>query len=165
MHPKGAKILGGTMAAMSLLVTACAFGETPSSADSAGAARGWGSGMHGGFMRRHGGLQHLVGALDLSEQQQAEVRQIIEQSRAAHAAQRAELDALRAQVRESVLAGGFDEAQVRMLVESKSPIMVDMLVDGVRTLAEIRAVLTPEQQAKLDTLVEGRRGRGYFADF
>ena len=113
-----------------------------------------GGGRMGRFM-----IKALDRHLDLSDEQLAAIEVIVAESRDAGQAMRTELQPLFEQIRASVEQDGFDEDEVRILLENQSPRMIDMMMLRIRALAEIRAQLTPEQQAAAQELFESRRGR------
>ncbi len=120
--------------------------------------------MHGGPMMGPGRggpfmLRALDRHLDLTDDQRTAIEQIVDASRAEGEALRVEMHALFEQVRDQVEQEGFDEDRVRIIIENQAPRMVDMMVLRIRTLAEIREQLTPEQQATMQELIESRRGR------
>ena len=104
-------------------------------------------------------LKALDRHLDLSDEQHAAIEQIIDDSRTEGRALRAEFQPLFEQIRANVEQDGFDEDEIRILLENQSPRMIDMMMLRIRTMAEIRAQLTPEQQAAAKDLFESRRGR------
>ena len=111
--------------------------------------------------QRHGGpMSHLARQLDLTEEQRAEIQQIMMDSRAENEALRSQLQDMRSELRTMVRETGYFEDQVRMLVESNAAAFVDLTVASVRTMSEIHAVLTPEQQAQAAELLD--RGPGGF---
>ncbi|MGA9494722.1 MAG: Spy/CpxP family protein refolding chaperone [Terriglobales bacterium] len=102
-------------------------------------------GMHGG----PGGFHRMLKQLDLTSDQQAQVKAIwqkekptiqplMQQMRQNHAA----LKALEA-------AGPFDENKTRALVTQNSQTMIDLAVEHERIKSEIMQILTPDQKAKL----------------
>jgi len=111
-------------------------------------------GMGGKFM-----LRALDRHLDLSDDQRVAIEAIIDASRTEGMALRQQMHATFEQIRSSVELEGYDEDRVRILIENEAPQMVDMMLLRIRTLAEIRAQLTPEQQATAAELFESRRGR------
>lgn len=126
--------------------------------------RGPEAGMHGGPMMGAGRggrfmLRALDRHLDLTDEQRTSIEQIIDASRAEGEALRVEMHALFEQVRNQVQQEGFDEDRVRIIIENQAPRMVDMMVLRIRTMAEIREQLAPEQQATMQELFESRRGR------
>jgi hypothetical protein len=44
------------------------------------------------------------------------------------------------------------------MVESKSPVFVDLTLLGIRTMSQVYAELTPEQRDKADAMMASRRG-------
>lgn len=46
----------------------------------------------------------------------------------------------------------FDEAKVRAIAEEQSKTLVNVIVERERVMYQIRAILTPEQRAKLDQM-------------
>lgn len=128
-------------------------------------------GMQGGY--RHGGGGSMGGGfggmsalrdLDLSDEQRTQVRSIMQNSWQQGAARRQELQSLRQELETTVLKNGFNEAEVRALITARTPLMTDQMVDMVRTMAEVRAVLTPEQQQALDAKRAERKARRHKRD-
>jgi Spy/CpxP family protein refolding chaperone len=119
------------------------------------AQAGGGRGDHGfggpGFgMMGMGPMRGLFADLDLTDDQKNQLRSIVRDGWEQSAAQRARLDELRQQIESTVRTNGFNEAEVRALVDSGTPVMADLMVDMVRGISEMRAVLTPEQQQRFD---------------
>jgi Spy/CpxP family protein refolding chaperone len=104
--------------------------------------------MHGGGGM--GSLRGLMHDLDLTDEQRTQLRTVARSGWEQSAARRAELDSLRKQVEATVIANGFDEAEVRGLIEARSALLTESMVDVVRAMAEMRSVLTPEQQKLFD---------------
>lgn len=115
--------------------------------------------MMGGGRMGHFMIRALDRHLDLSDEQRAAIEQIVDDSRAEGRALRTQIQPLFEQIRASIEQDGFDEDGVRILLENQSPQMIDMMLLRIRTLADIRAQLTPEQQAAAKELFESRRGR------
>lgn len=101
-------------------------------------------------------LGHLSRQLDLTADQRSQIQAIMTASRGEDTQWRQQLEELRKQVHDTVVANGYDENQVRALVQAKSTAMIEMAVHGISTLARIRTVLTPEQQQKLEQLQANR---------
>lgn len=118
----------------------------------AGGARGdGGHGFGAGFgMMGMGPMRGLMSDLNLTTEQKDQLRTIVRDGWQQSANQRTQLDSLRQQIEAAVRANGFNEAEVRTLVDSGMPIMADLMVDMVRRMSEMRAVLTPEQQQLFD---------------
>ena len=109
---------------------------------------GFGPGMMG--MGGFGAMRGLMADLNLTDDQKSQLRTIARSGWEQSADERAQLDALRKQIEASVVAGGYSEPEVRALVNSGTPVMADLMVDMVRGLSDMRAVLTPEQQKVFD---------------
>lgn len=144
-------------AAIGLITAAVAAGSVAWAVDG---ARGHGPGFGMGF----GPMRELMADLDLSAEQREQLRTIARTGWEQSADERAELDALRQQIETTVRTNGFNEAEVRALVDTGTPVLAALMVDMVRGLAEMRAVLTPEQQKLFDerraqfAAERGRRG-------
>jgi len=102
---------------------------------------------------KHGG-HHAAGlkmfkGLDLTDAQKAQIEQLTAAHRqnmpdkSVRAASREELRVL-------LQAPTFDEAGVRLLLEKQQAKRLDLEVAQLKFQHQLRAVLTPEQQAKLD---------------
>ena len=152
----------GALSALTLtfvLSWAWASGGDSAAAPSPGSGPGTAK-MDHGHRGRHGPLGFLAHELNLSDAQRDQIQAIFKASWDESASWRTQLDGLRQQVHDSVVANGFNEPQVRALVEANSPVMVAMTVHGIATLAKVRAVLTPEQQQRLDELRANRKDHG-----
>ena len=98
-----------------------------------------------GAMARH---------LDFSEEQQAVIRESLEDSREQGQLLREQMDQLRKQITENIRANGYQEDQVRLMVENNIPLMVDAMMLRIETMAEIYEQLTPEQRTEADKFME-----------
>lgn len=100
------------------------------------------------------GMHHVHGmkmfkGLDLTDAQKAQIEQLT----AAHRAtmpDKAALAADRDQLKTLLATPTFDEAGVRVLLEKQQAKRLEMEVAQLKFQHQLRAVLTPEQQAKLD---------------
>ena len=101
-----------------------------------------GKGRHHDWM-----LARMTKELNLTSDQQAKIKSILE-------VQRAKMQPLRQQLRQNRLAESsnsaatFNEAQVRSYAEKQAQIMTDLTVERERTKSQIFAVLTPDQRTK-----------------
>jgi protein CpxP len=119
-----------------------------------------GPGGPGGFGRGgFGGPMAMLRQLDLTDDQRAQVRQVMdshrdelraigERVRAAHRAQR-----------DAVTAAQFDEQAVRTRAAELAAAEADAAVLHAKVHSEVFAVLTPEQQAKAAELKAQREAR------
>lgn len=116
--------------------------------------RGFGPGFGPGF-GRHGGwmLHHMAKELNLTADQQAQIKSIFQ-------AERTKVQPLMQQLRQNEQAqnatvnGNFDEAQARAFASKQTQIMSDLIVEKQRTKSQIYAVLTPEQRQKAQQLMQ-----------
>ena len=103
-----------------------------------------GPGGPGGF----GGVMGLLRQLDLSDEQRAQVRQVMESHSDALKALGDRLQAAHRAENDAVTAAQFDEQLVRAKAADLAAVMADASVLHARIHGEVFAVLTPEQQAK-----------------
>lgn len=95
-----------------------------------------------------GGLRMLM-QLDLSDAQKAALRQQLPRLHAEREAMQGQIDELRQRMLALMEAETFDEQQVRQTFRELTPLMEDMAVQRARFLFAVKAVLTPEQIAKV----------------
>jgi protein CpxP len=111
-----------------------------------------GPGGPGGFFGRGpggpGGPLAMLRGLDLTEEQRAQVRQIVD----GHADELKAIDERMREARkaenDAVTAQAFDESAIRARSAELSAVMADAAVLHAKVHGEVFAVLTPEQQAK-----------------
>jgi Spy/CpxP family protein refolding chaperone len=115
----------------------------------AGKHRPGGTGMKGGAP-----MEAMARHFDLSEEQRAAMRNSFEGSREQGRALREKTDELRKQITESIRTNGYREDQVRLMVENNIPLMVDLMMLRIGTMAEIYERLTPEQRVEADKFIE-----------
>jgi Spy/CpxP family protein refolding chaperone len=114
------------------------------------------SGRHG----RHSGwmLRRMTAELDLTDAQQAQIKNILQ-------AEQAKTRPLRQQLRQNRMAqtgnttGAFDEAQARASADKQAQLMSDLMVERERAKSQIFAVLTPDQRQKALALMQQRQQR------
>jgi Spy/CpxP family protein refolding chaperone len=111
-----------------------------------------------GRMGRHGKKNHMFGRLmhqlNLTEQQKTQIKQINENFRASTKQLHEQLRANRQNPLEQLKGGNLDEAAVRAAAQARANIQVELAVAKARKMAQIYAVLTPEQKDKLAQLIE-----------
>ncbi len=96
----------------------------------------------GNFEGRHWGahrgrpLDRMARHLNLSDEQRAAVEAIMADARTQGEQLRGELATLREEVGAMIRSDGYYEDQVRIQVESKSPVFVELTVLGIRTMNE-----------------------------
>lgn len=99
-------------------------------------------------------IEAMATRLDLSEEQQTAIRKSFEDSKEQGQALREQIDELRKQVTENIRTNGYQEDQVRLMVENNIPLMVDAMMLRIGTMARIYEQLTPEQQAEAAKFLE-----------
>jgi Spy/CpxP family protein refolding chaperone len=111
-------------------------------------------GMHGFHHRggHHGGLR----ALNLTEAQRDQIFKIHHDQAPAFREQMKKVRASREELRKLASADKLDQAAVRRAADAQAKALSDMAVLRVQAASQVRAVLTPEQKAKLDQMHERR---------
>lgn len=110
-------------------------------------------GKRGGMMRRMGR------ALNLTDAQRQQIRDIMKQTAEANADVRDQLKSLREKEKEAIKAGG-SESELMNLAQSAAPLMAQLHGSRLVAQSKIYAVLTPEQRQRLERMQERGRGRG-----
>lgn len=99
-------------------------------------------------------IQRMAAQLGLSEEQQTQIRQILEEERTTTEPLRQQLKATHDQLRALGTDGVFNEVQVRVLAQQQAQTMTELIVAKERTKARIAAVLTPEQRERAKQMLE-----------
>jgi Spy/CpxP family protein refolding chaperone len=118
--------------------------------------------QHGGFhhARHHGGGEMRgLRALNLTEAQRDQIFKIHHDQAPAFRDQMKKVRASREELQKLARADKFDQAAVRRAADAQAKALSDMAVMRVQAQNQVRAVLTPEQKAKLDQMREQRRQR------
>ncbi len=129
----------------------------------AGAGPGMGPGMMGGpgMGMKGPGMEGRFGkALGLSAEQKAKIKAVREAGWKTCEPLRKSLFETQKKIEAAIKATPFDENAVRSLAQSESDTRVNLEVTRAQTRSQIYAILTPEQQRKLDQLMAERRGPG-----
>ena len=127
---------------MSLRKALLAVGVTAGLAASVGAAaQGY---SHGGRQ----GLGQVLGAVQLSSDQQQQVHSIMSAARTQNAPQRAQLQALQQQIDSALLSPGTTEAQILPLLQQQESLRQQLDVSRIETQLAVRNVMTSAQLAK-----------------
>ncbi|MDQ2697041.1 MAG: Spy/CpxP family protein refolding chaperone [Pseudomonadota bacterium] len=122
-----------------------------------GAAYAGGRDGHEGHHGHHGhhfSVERMAEKLDLSAEQTAAVRGIVEGARPTFEQYHASLREKRQQLQELARSATADEAAIRALADEQGDIMANMIVERIRVKNQIRALLTPEQQAEAEKWLE-----------
>lgn len=104
-------------------------------------------------------LEQLKERLDLTTQQEAEIKEILASTKAKNAALREEKRITREELRKLSRAETLDESHLRELVRKQSDQRADMMIAKHATRARINQVLTPEQQEQHEALRQERQER------
>lgn len=99
--------------------------------------------------------------LNLSQAQKKEIKEIRKGERPKIQPLINQLKAGRDELVQLRKNGKFDEAKVRAIAEEQSKTLANVIVERERILYKIRAVLTPEQRAKLDKMHESCKGKHF----
>jgi Spy/CpxP family protein refolding chaperone len=113
-----------------------------------------GDGMHGGHM-----MGFLARKLDLTAAQRAQVKDIMAKEKPNFQPLMLQMVQSRQQMRQIVMANGFDEARIRELASQQTQTMTELTVQRARVSAEMIQVLTAEQKAKLTAMINQHEQR------
>ena len=119
-------------------------------------------GPHRGFGHRSGWmLNHMTKELNLTEEQQSQVKSILDGERSRT---KPLMEQLRqneqAQNQQNLKTGGsFDDLQVRAFANNQAQIMRDLIIEKQRTKSQIYSVLTPDQRQKALQLIQQHEQR------
>jgi protein CpxP len=116
--------------------------------------RGMGHGMGGQMMLR---------GLDLSDEQKAKVKEIMDASRSKAEPLHQSMKAAQEKLQQATAGGAFDEAQVSAIANELGGLHAQMIIERQRTKSQIFAILTDEQKAKASEMkgkmMDGFKGR------
>ena len=114
----------------------------------------YGGGMFGDHM-----LRFFTRKLDLTDAQQAQVKDIIAKERPTIRPLMLQMAQTHQQLRQLVMNSGFDEAKVRELASQQAQNTTELTVQRARIASELLQILTPEQKTKLTTLINQHEQR------
>jgi Spy/CpxP family protein refolding chaperone len=121
----------------------------------AGGARAQGG--HGGF--EHHMLGMMTDYLDLTDAQQAQVKQIFAAEKATVLPLVQQLHQTRLQLRQLEQSSTFDEGKVRAIAGQQAQTMTELTVEKSKVANQIFNLLTPDQKAKAQKFMERREAR------
>ncbi|TNF50956.1 MAG: periplasmic heavy metal sensor [Deltaproteobacteria bacterium] len=104
-------------------------------------------------------LEHLKESLDLTAQQEKEIKEILAASKEGNETLREERRSTRKELREMSRADTLDEPRLRELVHKQSDQRADMMIAKHATRARINQVLSPEQQEQHEAVRQQRQER------
>jgi protein CpxP len=97
--------------------------------------------------------------LELTEAQREQVRQLTEQHREQTRTLLEQLQAAQEARRKAVEAIPFSEPQIRTAAQALAEVEIELAVQQARLQADVYALLTPEQQGRLQTMRAERDAR------
>lgn len=98
---------------------------------------------------RGGMVEHLTRALNLTDAQKAQVKQIEDSLRESTKPLQEQLAKTDGGGPLDALKDGFDEASVRSAAQARAAVHVELEVAHARAMSQVYAILTAEQKAKL----------------
>ncbi len=101
-------------------------------------------------------MEFFADYLDLTDAQQAQVKQILDKERPAIQPLLDQMMQNRHELRQLEQSGAFDEAKMRAIATQQSQTMTEMIVQKARIHSELFQVLTPDQKAKLAKFMDRR---------
>jgi periplasmic protein CpxP/Spy len=110
---------------------------------------------------RRGGFGRGMRALDLTEEQKASFKSIMDEQRKNSEPQRQQMQALRDQIRQQLDGGKADATKVGQLTIQAHTLGLQLREQHKRAFEKFEALLTAEQKAKLDQMKEERGKRGF----
>ena len=146
---------GAALVAFGVLSVAAA-GVTAGAAQKAGEGHGGPGFRRGGFM-----LGRMARALDLTDDQKASVKALMEEQRKAAEPLWQQHRELRQQIRQQLDSGSPDPATVGRLTIQASGVGKQLRDARAQTKERLAALLTPEQKTRLDALEKARGWRGH----
>lgn len=104
-------------------------------------------------------LQFLTDYLDLTDQQQSQIKAILQDERSKMQPLLADARQAHQQVEAAALSDNFDPNQVRTILEQHKDSLLNVAVEAARTQNQVFKILTPEQRTKLEQLRSRRQER------
>lgn len=113
-----------------------------------------GHGMH------RGGPMMMLRGLDLTQAQRDQVFQIHHDQEPAVHEQMKQVHQAREDLMQLARADNFDEGRARQAADAQAKALSALAVIHAQTINRVRAILTPEQRARLDERAQRHRGQG-----
>ena len=111
-----------------------------------------------GQFHRHENSMMQLRRLDLSEAQRDQVFKIFHAQAPAVHEQMKQLRESRKALRDAAASDRYDAARAQAAADAQGKALAQLALLRVQTAQQVRAVLTPEQRAKLDEMRSHRRG-------
>ena len=113
------------------------------------------AGFHG-HGRPGGGMKKMMAALDLSEEQKLQIKNLITDKQPEIQPLRKQLILERRALRDLMQSDPLDESAIRSQAETIARLQTEMAVQRARVYNEVRQILTPEQIQKFLELQKAR---------
>lgn len=94
-------------------------------------------------------LAHFIRELNLTDEQQAQVKKLVEGFEQSTKELRDQMRTMHESQPDPLSGGAFDEAAVRAAAQARANVQVELEVAHVRLMSQIYSLLTPEQKAQL----------------
>ena len=102
-------------------------------------------------------IAHMTERLDLTEEQQGQIKEIMASSRTQSGADRERMKVLRQQMRAQ--RDNFDAGEAQNIADEIGEITSRMVFQATSTHARVYQLLTDEQKAEMDAMMEKRQER------
>ena len=140
----GVIVIAGALLLMAAIV---GFSQGPH-----GGHGGGPGGFHGGPGGPHDGFEHMAQALNLTDEQKAQAKKIMDSFEESTKSLRDQLRSLHESEPDPMSGAAFDEAAVRKAAQARANVQVELEVAHARVASQIYSLLTPEQKTKLAEL-------------
>ncbi|MDH3999591.1 MAG: Spy/CpxP family protein refolding chaperone [Desulfuromonadales bacterium] len=104
-------------------------------------------------------IERIKEAVELTQQQEAELSEILDQQREETSLIKEKLRAAKAEMRELFQSDSLNEAQLRQLAQDTANLKVDLMIKKHAKRSAINDILTAEQQHELQEVREKRQER------
>lgn len=111
----------------------------------------------GQAMRGH--LERMMDRLEVTDQQRADIRAILDETRPQMKALREQTKATRAKIHKQMQADVYDEAALSALADEQGAALKSKIVLRTAMMHRIHAVLSPEQRERLKEMRDARMQR------
>lgn len=101
---------------------------------------------------RHQGMMHVMKELNLTSEQRAAIKGIMQEQRNQMQSTREKMRDLRKSMHEQAVSKNYDANKVRELADAQAKIMANMSVKRIEMMNHIHQLLTPEQAKKLESM-------------
>jgi protein CpxP len=115
---------------------------------------------HGGFPGpEHHIMDFLTEQLDLTDAQQAQVKEIFAKEKPTIGPLMMQSGQLHQQLMQEAISGTFDEAKIRALAAQQGQVETAMAVEHAKIASQIFNILTPEQKTKAQQMLQKHQQR------